>query len=134
MKKLIFILFLFPILCFSQPRICWGGTAGYSTVPTQEVFVWGTFVNYEFNKKNLVTPLLGIGIVSWNSPTVNQRYFIPQAQVGVATKDGLVCFFGITEKKEASFGVGFYTGYQQFRIEYSETSKTIMFGTGYILK
>lgn len=134
MKNLIFLVFFLPIICFSQPRISWGGTAGYSTEPSKETFIWGTFVNYEINRKNKITPLIGLGIVSWNTPTVNQRYFIPQLQLGVVTKEGLVGYVGITEKKEKSFGIGFYTGYQQFRIEYSQTLKTIMFGCGYILK
>jgi hypothetical protein len=115
--------------------VTWGGSAGYSFDPNRETYLWGTWVNVELNRRKSITPLLGLGMLSWNTPGVNDRYFLPQVQVGIVTKGGLVAYYGLTtDYKHHSIGLGFYAGYQQFRIEYIETLKSISFGCGYILK
>lgn len=140
MKNFILILFL-SITSFCKGQkvigpsvISWGGTVGYSFDPKQETYIWGTWVNYEFDRRKKVSPFLGIGIQSWNTPQISTRYFIPQAQVGIVTKEGLLLYGGVTQNEVYSVGFGFYTGHQQFRIEYSNQLKTIMFGCGYIIK
>jgi len=115
--------------------ITWGGMAGYSFDPKQETYLWGTWVNVELDRRKVITPLLGVGMLTWNTPGITSRYFVPQLQVGLVTKGGFVFYYGLTtDDQHHSMGAGFYTGYQQFRIEYCETLKAVSFGCGYILK
>lgn len=140
MKNLVLILFLsITSFCKGQKVIgpsivSWGGTVGYSFDPKQETYLWGTWVNYEFDRRKKVSPLLGIGILTWNTPQISTRYFVPQLQVGIVTNNGLVAYAGFTDEKMNTYGLGFYTGYQQFRVEYSPTMKMVSFGCGYIIK
>lgn len=140
MKKLCFVLLLFvSSFCKGQtvvgPSVInWGGSVGYGFDPSYETYVWGTWVNYEFDRRKKVSPLVGFGIQTWNTSQTITRYYVPQAQVGIVTKNGLVAFVGYNQPKTYSYGLGFYSGYQQFRLEYNPTLKTMMFGCGYVIK
>jgi len=140
MKKILLsLLLLITGICKSQTVVgpsvvSWGGSVGYSFDPNQETYLWGTWVNYEFDRRKLITPMLGAGIITWNTPTITSRYFVPQLQVGLVTQNGLVLYLGFIDQKKYSIGMGFYTGYQQFRIEYDPSMKIVSFGCGYVIK
>lgn len=140
MKNLLLILFLLlTSFCNGQrvigPSIVsWGGSVGYSFDPNQETYLWGTWVNYEFDRRKKVSPLLGLGILTWNTPQISTRYFVPQAQVGIVTRNGLVAYLGFTDNEKESYGLGFYSGYQQFRMEYNPSMNIMSFGCGYVIK
>jgi hypothetical protein len=115
--------------------VTWGGLVGYGFDPKQETYVWSTWVNVELDRRKEITPLVGLGLITWSGPGITYGTYIPQGQIGVVTKNGFVAYYGATfDGKQHSTGLGFYTGYQQFRIEYSGHLKTISFGCGYILK
>ena len=138
-NTIIVFLLLISSVCKGQKVIgpsviTWGGSVGYSFDPQQETYLWGTWVNYEFDKRKTISPLLGLGILTWNTPQIVTRYFVPQLQVGIVTNNGLVAYFGLTNDKKDSYGLGFYSGYQQFRVEYNPSMKMMSFGCGYIIK
>ena len=75
------------------------------------------------------------GTFTCEQPRSANEWTLPQLQVGIVTRKGFVFYYGLTSNNQHhSIGAGFYTGYQQFRVEYSETLKSISFGCGYILK
>jgi hypothetical protein len=41
---------------------------------------------------------------------------------------------GFTDDKKQSYGLGFYSGYQQFRMEYNPSMNIMSFGCGYVIK
>jgi hypothetical protein len=140
MKNVVLVLLLFcTSICKAQKVIgpsvvTWGGSVGYSFDPNQESYLWGTWVNYEFDKRKLVTPMFGVGILTFNTPQIVTRYFVPQLQVGIVTRNGLIAYMGFTDDKKQSYGLGFYSGYQQFRMEYNPSMNIMSFGCGYVIK
>jgi hypothetical protein len=78
--------------------------------------------------------MLGVGILTFNTPQIVTRYFVPQLQVGIVTRNGLIAYMGFTDDKKQSYGLGFYSGYQQFRMEYNPSMNIMSFGCGYVIK
>ena len=141
MKSIILsVLTLIVSVCKAQTVIgpsviSWGGSVGYGFNPKEETYLWTTWINYEFNRTKKISPLMGLQMITWNTPSVVNRYFIPQFQMGLVTKSGYVIYYGFpTYEKLHSVGFGFYTGYQQYRIEYYKEKQAITFGCGFIIK